>query len=64
MVIEFEFETEYGTFRDALHFSDDAVPDVDEIERLKEMHFEIDQKALPVLKSSPRCSLEKLQWLS
>lgn len=35
MVIEFEFETEYGTFRDALHFSDDAVPDVDEIERLK-----------------------------
>ena len=35
MVIEFEFETEYGTFRDALHFSDDAVPDVNEIERLK-----------------------------
>jgi hypothetical protein len=35
MVIEFEFETEYGTFRDALHFSDDAVPNVDEIERLK-----------------------------
>jgi hypothetical protein len=36
MKIDFEFQTEYGLFRDALYFPDDAVPTDEEIELLKQ----------------------------
>lgn len=39
MKIDFEFETEHGVFRDALHFADDAVPDAVEIEALKQQRL-------------------------
>ena len=35
MRIEFEFDTELGVFRDALHFEDGAVPSEAEIEAMK-----------------------------
>ncbi len=35
MVIEFEFATELGVFKDALHFKDGAVPPDAEIEAMK-----------------------------
>lgn len=36
MKIDFEFETAYGKFADALVFSDDAVPSDAEIESMKQ----------------------------
>ena len=33
--IDFEFETKYGMFRDALHFVEDRVYSHDEIEKMK-----------------------------
>lgn len=36
MKIDFEFQTEYGLFRDALYFFDDAVPTDKEIEAMKQ----------------------------
>lgn len=35
MRIEFEFDTEFGVFRDALHFEDGALPSESEIEAMK-----------------------------
>jgi len=35
MVVEFEFETEFGLFKDALHFADDSLPSEKEIEAMK-----------------------------
>lgn len=40
MKIDFEFDTEHGVYRDALHFADDAVmPDDAEIEVLKQQRL-------------------------
>jgi hypothetical protein len=36
MKIDFEFDTQYGKFGDALYFEDDAVPSEAEIEALKQ----------------------------
>jgi len=36
MKIDFEFQTKYGKFCDALHFADDAVPDEAAIEAMKQ----------------------------
>lgn len=36
MKIDFEFNTEYGTFRDSLCFEDDTVPSEQEIESMKQ----------------------------
>jgi len=36
MKIDFEFETQYGKFADALYFEDDAIPSEVEIEALKQ----------------------------
>jgi hypothetical protein len=36
MKIDFEFDTPYGKFCDALYFEDDAVPDEATIEALKQ----------------------------
>jgi hypothetical protein len=36
MKIDFEFETQYGKFADALYFEDDAVPDDATIEAMKQ----------------------------
>jgi hypothetical protein len=36
MKIDFEFETKYGKFVDALHFEDSAVPDDATIEAMKQ----------------------------
>jgi hypothetical protein len=36
MKIDFEFETQYGKFCDALYFEDDAAPDEATIEALKQ----------------------------
>lgn len=36
MQIVFEFDTQYGTFRDALYFDDNAVPDDATIEAMKQ----------------------------
>jgi len=35
MKIDFEFNTSYGVFRDALYFNDDDVPDSETIETMK-----------------------------
>lgn len=35
MKIDFEFDTQYGVFRDALYFPDDQVPDDATIEAMK-----------------------------
>ena len=35
MKIDFEFDTVYGIFRDALYFQDGAVPSEDDIEAMK-----------------------------
>jgi len=35
MVIEFEFETEFGLFKDALHFAGDLLPSEQEVEAMK-----------------------------
>ena len=40
MKIDFEFETQYGKFCDALYFEDDAVPDEATIEALKQQRVE------------------------
>lgn len=34
--IDFSFETQYGTFSDALHFPEDAVPDDATVEAMKQ----------------------------
>jgi hypothetical protein len=36
MKIDFEFETQYGKFADALYFEDDAIPDEATIEAMKQ----------------------------
>lgn len=36
MKIDFSFETKHGTFADALHFDDNAVPDDATIEAMKQ----------------------------
>jgi hypothetical protein len=36
MKIDFEFETQYGKFADALYFEDDAIPDDATIEAMKQ----------------------------
>ncbi len=36
MKIDFEFETQYGRFCDALYFEDDAIPDEATIEAMKQ----------------------------
>lgn len=36
MKIDFEFETQYGKFADALYFEDDAIPSEVEIDLLKQ----------------------------
>ena len=35
MLIEFEFDTEFGVFRDALRFEDGAAPSEAEVEAMK-----------------------------
>ena len=41
MKIDFEFESPYGVFRDALYFSDDGVlPSEAEIEAMKKQRFD------------------------
>ena len=40
MKIDFEFETQYGKFCDALYFEDDAVPDEATIEALKQQRVD------------------------
>lgn len=37
MRINFEFETEYGVYKDCLDFGDGAVPSDEEIERMKQV---------------------------
>lgn len=39
MKIDFQFESKYGLFADALYFEDDAVPDEATIESLKQERF-------------------------
>jgi len=36
MKIDFEFDTKYGVFKDALHFYDDVIPSDAEIEAMKQ----------------------------
>jgi hypothetical protein len=37
--IDFEFQTQYGVFRDALHFYDDVIPSDAEIEEMKQQRL-------------------------
>lgn len=39
MKIDFQFESKYGAFCDALYFEDDAVPDEATIEAMKQERF-------------------------
>lgn len=39
MKIDFEFQTQYGVFRDALHFYDDVIPSDAEIEEMKQQRL-------------------------
>jgi hypothetical protein len=39
MKIDFEFETKYGVFRDALHFYGDVIPSDAEIEEMKQQRL-------------------------
>ena len=40
MKIDFEFETKYGVFRDALNFYDGAIPSEAEIEAMKQQRVD------------------------
>ena len=40
MKIDFEFETQYGKFADALHFEDDAIPSDADIEAMKQQRLD------------------------
>lgn len=40
MKIDFEFNTQYGKFCDALHFADDQVPDAETIEAIKKQRLD------------------------
>lgn len=40
MKIDFQFDTPYGKFSDALYFADDAVPDDATIEAMKKERFD------------------------
>jgi len=40
MKIDFEFDTPYGKFADALWFDDDAIPSDDEIEAMKQQRLD------------------------
>ena len=40
MKIDFEFQTAYGNFADALHFPDDQVPSAEEIEAMKQKRLD------------------------
>jgi hypothetical protein len=40
MKIDFEFESPYGTFRDALHFPDDVLPSEAEVEAMKKQRYD------------------------
>lgn len=40
MKINFEFDTQYGKFADALHFPDDAIPSDAEIEAMKQQRVD------------------------
>jgi hypothetical protein len=40
MKIDFEFQTKYGVFRDALHFSDDHTLTNDEIQAMKQQRVD------------------------
>lgn len=39
MKIDFEFDTEYGKFSDAIHFEDNLVPSDAEIEAIKQQRL-------------------------
>jgi len=39
MKIDFFFDTQYGTFSDALFFEDDVIPSDDEIEAMKQQRL-------------------------
>lgn len=39
MIIEFEFDTQYGTYKDAIHVTDDIVMTETEIEDLKQQRL-------------------------
>ena len=39
MKIDFEFDTPYGVFRDALHFYGDVIPSDAEIEEMKQQRL-------------------------
>jgi hypothetical protein len=40
MKIDFEFQTEYGVFRDALHLADDHTFTVEEVEVMKQQRVD------------------------
>lgn len=40
MKIDFQFDSKYGTFSDALHLPDDHALSFDEIEQLKQQRFD------------------------
>jgi len=39
MKIDFQFDTQYGKFCDALHFEDDAIPSDEDIELMKQQRL-------------------------
>jgi hypothetical protein len=39
MKIDFQFETQYGKFTDALYFEDNAIPSDDDIEVMKQQRL-------------------------
>lgn len=65
MQIDFEFETEYGTFKDSLYFADNKIPSESELTSLKQQRldrwlqlvtykpiFKLDENGNPVLDES------------